>query len=64
MRKVRPVKVKSLTLDGNKIYVQSMLNIISTDISGNVKQAKELEAAGCRDGHTVSIYDFEFDYVK
>ena len=47
MRKVRPVKVKNLTLDGNKIYVQSMLNIISTDISGNVKQAKELEAAGC-----------------
>lgn len=24
----------------------------------------ELEAAGCRDGHTVSIYDFEFDFVK
>ena len=23
-----------------------------------------LEAKGCRDGHTVSIYDFEFDYVK
>jgi GTP-binding protein len=25
---------------------------------------EELEAAGCRDGDTVSIYDFEFDYVK
>ena len=25
---------------------------------------EELEAAGCRDGHTVSIYDFEFEYVK
>ncbi len=25
---------------------------------------EKLEAAGCRDGHTVSIYDFEFDYVK
>ncbi|MBQ2715696.1 MAG: GTPase ObgE, partial [Clostridia bacterium] len=25
---------------------------------------EELESAGCRDGHTVSIYDFEFDYVK
>ena len=24
----------------------------------------ELEKKGCRDGHTVSIYDFEFDYVK
>lgn len=23
-----------------------------------------LEQKGCRDGHTVSIYDFEFDYVK
>ena len=23
-----------------------------------------LEAKGCQDGHTVSIYDFEFDYVK
>lgn len=23
-----------------------------------------LEAKGCRDGHTVSIYGFEFDYVK
>ena len=25
---------------------------------------KMLEERGCRDGHTVSIYDFEFDYVK
>ena len=24
----------------------------------------KLEAAGCQDGDTVSIYDFEFDYVK
>ena len=23
-----------------------------------------LEAKGCRDGHTVAIYDFEFEYVK
>lgn len=23
-----------------------------------------LEAKGCKDGHTVSIYDFEFDYIK
>ena len=23
-----------------------------------------LEAKGCRDGHTVSIYDFEFEFVK
>ena len=27
-------------------------------------QIKQLEAAGCRDGDTVSIYDFEFDYIK
>ena len=25
---------------------------------------EKLEAKGCRDGDTVSIYDFEFDYVK
>ena len=25
---------------------------------------EKLEAAGCQDGDTVSIYDFEFDYVK
>ena len=25
---------------------------------------EELEAAGCRDGDTVSMYEFEFDYVK
>ena len=24
----------------------------------------ELEACGCTDGCTVSIYDFEFEYVK
>ncbi len=47
MRKVKPVKLKNLTLDGKNIYVQSMLNVISTDIEGNVRQAKELERAGC-----------------
>ena len=25
---------------------------------------ESLEKKGCRDGHTVSIYDFEFDYIK
>ena len=25
---------------------------------------EQLEAAGCRDGDTVSIYDFEFDFIK
>lgn len=47
MRNIRPVKVGSFTLDGNHIYVQSMLNVISSDIEGNVKQAVQLEKAGC-----------------
>ena len=32
---------------GAKVSVQSMLNIPSTDIEGSVRQAKELEEAGC-----------------
>lgn len=47
MRKVKPVKLKDFTLDGSHIYVQSMLNVVSTDVSGNVSQAKALEKAGC-----------------
>lgn len=47
MRNVRPVNVGSFTLDGKHIYVQSMLNVISSDIEGNVKQAVQLEKAGC-----------------
>ena len=47
MRKVIPVRLKNLTLGDGKIYIQSMLNVPSTDIEGNVRQAKELEAAGC-----------------
>lgn len=47
MRKVKPVKVGDLTLDGKKIYIQSMLNVPSTDIEGSVRQAVELEKAGC-----------------
>lgn len=47
MRNVKPVKVKDLTFDGKKIYIQSMLNIPAHDIEGNVKQAKELEKIGC-----------------
>ena len=46
-RKVRPVRVGNLTLDGKKIYVQSMLSVPAADIEGSVKQAVELEAAGC-----------------
>lgn len=46
-RNVRPVKVGDLTLDGKKVYVQSMLNVPSYDIEGSVAQAVELERAGC-----------------
>lgn len=47
MNKVKPVKLKNLTLDGSRIYVQSMLNIPSYDIDSSVKQAVALEKAGC-----------------
>ncbi len=46
-RKVRPVKVGDLTLDGKKIYIQSMLNVPAADVENSVKQAIELEKAGC-----------------
>ena len=47
MRSVHVVKVGSCTLDGEKIYIQSMLNVPATDIEGSVRQAVELEKAGC-----------------
>ncbi len=47
LRTVTPVKLKDLTLDGKKIYVQSMLNVPSTDVEGSVSQAVSLEKAGC-----------------
>lgn len=47
MRNVSPVKVGNLTLDGKKIYIQSMLNVPSSDVEISVKQAVELEKAGC-----------------
>lgn len=47
MRKVKPVKLKDLTFDGKKIYVQSMLNTPSYDIEASVRQAIRLEEAGC-----------------
>ena len=33
---------------GAQVSVQSMLNVPSTDIEGSVKQAVELEKAGCQ----------------
>lgn len=47
MRNVKPVKVGDCVLDGNHIYIQSMLNVRSDDIEGSVRQAVELEKAGC-----------------
>lgn len=47
MRNVKPVKVGNCTLDGKHIYIQSMLNVRSDDIEGSVRQAIELEKAGC-----------------
>lgn len=47
MRNVKPVKVGDCILDGKHIYIQSMLNVRSDDIEGSVKQAVELEKAGC-----------------
>ena len=46
-RFVKPVKFSNITLNGEKIYIQSMLNKPSCDIDGNVLQAIELEKAGC-----------------
>ncbi len=47
MRQIIPVKLKNLTLDGKRKYIQSMLNIPSYDVEGSVEQAKRLEKAGC-----------------
>lgn len=46
-RIVKPVKINGLTLGDGHIYIQSMLNVSADDIEGSVKQAVELEEAGC-----------------
>lgn len=43
----KTVKVGGLMLGNGKIYVQSMLNIPAENIPDSVKQARELESAGC-----------------
>lgn len=43
----RQVKVGNLTLGDGNIYIQSMLNIPWQDTEENVRQAVELEHAGC-----------------
>lgn len=47
MRNIRNVKVGNCILNGEKIYIQSMLNVPAADIEGSVRQAVALEKAGC-----------------
>lgn len=45
----RELKIGNTAIGGNNpVLVQSMLNVRSSDIEGNVKQAIELEKAGCQ----------------
>ena len=44
---MKQVKVGNCVLGSEKIYIQSMLNIPADDIENSVKQAVELEKAGC-----------------
>lgn len=47
-KETKTVNVGGVLVGGNnEISVQSMLNVIATDIKGNVEQAKQLKAAGC-----------------
>lgn len=48
-RKTRSVKVGALIIGGENgsFPVQSMLSLPSSDVSGNIEQAKRLEQAGC-----------------
>ncbi len=46
-RDVKIIKVGNVLLGGEKIIVQSMLNVPADDIEKNVQQAIELEKAGC-----------------
>ena len=49
MRTSKKIKVGNTFLGGDSpVLVQSMLNVPSTDIAGSVKQAVELEKAGCQ----------------
>lgn len=57
-REVKPVSLRNGFVFGSEqIYVQSMLNCASGDVSANVAQAKRLEAAGC-DIVRVAIPDY------
>ncbi len=43
----KTVRVADLTLGNGKIYIQSMLNASAGDVDGSVRQAVQLEKAGC-----------------
>ena len=43
----RTVRVADLTLGDGIIYIQSMLNVPASDVDGSVRQAVQLEKAGC-----------------
>ena len=44
----KKVKVGDLVLGDGKIYIQSMLNIPAENVEESIRQAKQLEAAGCQ----------------
>lgn len=45
----REVKIGGLTVGGNHpVAVQTMLNVPVADLAGNVRQAKQVQAAGCQ----------------
>lgn len=46
-KRVKKVRLKDLEFGSKKIYIQSMLSLPFSDVEGNVKQAIELEKAGC-----------------
>ena len=49
MKTTKKIKIGNTFLGGGSpVLVQSMLNVPSTDIEGSVKQAVELEKAGCQ----------------
>ena len=46
-KQTKKVRVGNCVLGGEKIYIQSMLNVRSDDVDGSVAQAVRLEQAGC-----------------
>ena len=46
-KQTKKVRVGNCMLGGDKIYIQSMLNVRSDDVDGSVAQAVKLEQVGC-----------------